>query len=61
MRAGIIQLVVGGILIAAGLSGQVMRGTTSSTPLIVMGGALIGLGIFRWVRAGRRSGDDDQS
>jgi hypothetical protein len=45
---GIINIVLGAIMVIGGLSGQlVMRGTESGVALAVIGGALIVFGLFR--------------
>jgi hypothetical protein len=45
---GIINIVIGVVMVIGGLSGQlVMRGTDSGTALAVIGGALIIFGLFR--------------
>ena len=65
MPPGVVQLVVGAVLIGAGLSGKVvMRGTQSGTGLVIVGGALILLGVFRLVRSRQQpppGGDGPQS
>jgi hypothetical protein len=45
---GILNIVIGVVMVIGGLSGQlVMRGTNSGTALAVIGGALIIFGLFR--------------
>jgi hypothetical protein len=45
---GIINIVLGVVMVIGGLSGQlVMRGTESGVALAVIGGALIVFGLFR--------------
>jgi hypothetical protein len=51
MIGGILNIVVGLVCIAGGLSGKlVLPGTNSSIPLIVIGTAVAGYGVFRLIR-----------
>ncbi len=50
MLSGIINILVGAILIVAGMSGWfVMRGTNTSVPLIVIGALLVAYGLFQMI------------
>ena len=52
---GIINIVIGVVMIVGGLSGKlVFRGTNSGVPLAVLGGVLVALGLYRMVQ-GRQS------
>lgn len=52
MGRGIISIIIGGVMVVGGLSGgMVLRGTSSSGGLAVIGFVVIGLGIFRIVKA----------
>ncbi len=49
---GLINIIIGGVFIVGGLSGNmVMRGTESSLALAGIGGVLVLLGLFRLSRA----------
>ena len=48
MGRGIINLIIGGVMVVGGLSGGLMlKGTQSSGGLAVVGLVLIGVGIYR--------------
>jgi len=50
---GIISIVIGGVMVIGGLSGQlVMRGTHSGVALAVFGLVIIGIGIVRLMNRG---------
>ena len=52
MARGILSLIIGGVMVAGGLSGQlVLRGTGSGGGLAAVGLVVIGIGVFRIVRA----------
>jgi hypothetical protein len=52
MGRGIANVVIGGIFVAGGLSGHLaLIGTNSGTALAVLGGILIGFGIYRMVKS----------
>lgn len=58
---GIVNVIVGLVMLGGAMSGKlVFRGTTSSTPLGVIGVVLIGVGIYRIVQnqAGNKPPDD---
>ncbi len=45
---GIINIVIGGVMLVGGLSGNlVMRGTSSGGALAALGGVLIAVGVYR--------------
>ena len=55
INSGLRSIIIGAILIAAGLSGQwVLRGTHSGGLLAIVGGALVLLGIVSVAKAARR-------
>jgi hypothetical protein len=48
MARGIFNLIIGGVMIVGGLSGQlVLKGTSSGGALAAIGAFLVGLGIYR--------------
>ena len=52
---GIINIIIGGILLVGGLSGQmVFIGTSQSWPLVAIGMVLIGLGGYRLITSFNR-------
>jgi hypothetical protein len=52
MVRGIISIVIGGIMIAGGLSGQlVLRGTSSGVAIAVVGGVVAAIGVYRIIAA----------
>jgi hypothetical protein len=54
MIGGILNIVVGLVCIAGGLSGRLaLLGTKSSIPLIVIGAAVAGYGVWRIIRERR--------
>lgn len=59
MLGGIIQIIVGAVCVAAGLSGEYgLIGTRTSIPLVVVGGAVAAYGVFRivwWTRSRKKS------
>jgi hypothetical protein len=56
MTRGVINLIMGGIMIIGGLSGGlVLRGTESGGALALFGLLLLGLGIYRISNAPKRS------
>jgi hypothetical protein len=49
---GIINIIIGVIFVIGGLSGtMVVRGTSSRGGIIAVGAVLIGIGVFRLMRA----------
>ena len=56
MGRGIISIIIGGVMVVGGLSGgMVLRGTESSGGLAVVGFVVIGLGVFRIVKANNQN------
>jgi len=55
MTSGIINVLVGVVGVAMGLSGHVLIFTHSSEALMVAGGAIAALGIYQIVRAKKPS------
>lgn len=57
MGRGIFSIVIGVVMIIGGMSGQlVLRGTDSGGGLAILGFVVIGVGIFRIVKAQPPSG-----
>jgi hypothetical protein len=51
MGRGIINIIIGVVMIAGGLGGRlVLRGTESGTALAVLGAVLVVIGLFRMSR-----------
>lgn len=56
MGRGIISIIIGGVMVVGGLSGGlVLRGTSSSGGLAVVGFIVIGLGVFRIIKANNQT------
>jgi len=54
---GIVNVIIGLLLVVGGLSGKfVLLGTNSSVLLAIFGGAIAGLGVYRLVK-GRGDGE----
>ena len=57
MIGGIINIIVGLVCVGAGLSGRfVLLGTQSSIPLVAIGAAVAGYGVYRIIRERRDQG-----
>jgi len=57
MIGGIINIIVGLVCVGLGLSGKlVLIGTQSSIPLVAIGAAVAGYGVYRIVRERRGRG-----
>ena len=57
MGRGLVSIVIGAVMVIGGLSGNlVLRGTSSSGGLAVVGFIVIGIGIFRIVQANKSGG-----
>ena len=59
MARGILSIIIGGVMVAGGLSGQlVLRGTGSGGGLAAVGALVIGIGVYRIVRAKNAEGGE---
>ncbi|MBK7863430.1 MAG: hypothetical protein IPJ65_33475 [Archangiaceae bacterium] len=58
MGRGLLSIVIGGVMVVGGLTGNlVLRGTSSSGGLALVGFLVLGMGIFRVARANQSGGD----
>ncbi len=56
MGRGIMSIVIGAVMVIGGLSGNlVLRGTDSGGGLAVLGFVVIGIGVFRIVKANNQA------
>ncbi|MBL8953740.1 MAG: hypothetical protein JNK82_23395 [Myxococcaceae bacterium] len=56
MARGLISIIIGVVMVIGGLSGKlVMRGTESGGALALVGGIVLGIGVFRIIQANKNN------